>query len=443
MVEALIVISLGIAVFIAWAQLQARENTLDIARDAGRAIATYARAASILLAENPPTADTVLSIADMQDCNDPNARQYLPCSINGETTIPYATDSNGAAVTYSDLRINVTVSPAGAAGTIDFGTFRHGDDLNGDDLPDSRPDLAAIALTEANEGSGAGVLGFYVIEFRRDNPDGLIYDTTHSSFDQSEIDALAGLQARLGSLVGETPFLRLDGSNTMTGAITFNNRMSISPIDDDLVVTGDGDLSIDETNIVSTGDIQAASVDVASASISDVLSVVSALGAQGDGFQHLDQQADIVRIDSDIVRIDRNIVRIDNDVRALTGDVRSNSLLLGSVKATADANKEKINSHATELNALKEKNGGTSPATCSPSRGTLISEKKKAGYHYNTHEDWECRTVSDWCKVQHRSPSTGITGTYQVRNTLDLKCVNRTIVFYNFCSVTRNDDCIR
>ncbi len=435
-VEALIVISLGIALFIAWAQMQAQETNVKKAREAGRAIAAYAKAASVMLAEDPPAADTVLAITDLQDCSDPSIKQFLPCNFAAQTAIPFATAADGSPVKLSDLRINVAVSPDGVTGTIDFGIFRNGNDDNSDNLPDARPDLAAIALSEANENSGAGVLGYYVVEFRRDDPAGLERDPGEAGFDQSEIDALAGLQATVGAIEGDAPFLRLDGSNRMVGGITFENMMAISPAGSGLEVTGGGDLSVSSGDIVSTGDILAASLDVASATVSNSLLIEADFGAQGKGFQHLDQRSDIARIDGDVLRI-------DTDLRALTGDVRSNTQDIEDLDATVDKNTEKLEEHSKRIDDLKDDDTTTSPTICSPSLGKVKSDQKNLGYHYNSHDDWKCVKTSDYCKVQTRRPSNGITKTYQVRNSLTLACQNRSITFFSYCQVVRNEDCVK
>ena len=88
-----------------------------------------------------------------------------------------------------------------------------GDDENEDGLPDSRPDLASIAFQSAAEETGAGVLEFFEMMFARESPLGLEFDPDEASFDQAAIDDLSRLQARVGALAGNAPFLRLDGAN--------------------------------------------------------------------------------------------------------------------------------------------------------------------------------------------------------------------------------------
>ena len=163
-------ISIGLIALTVWAQAKLSEFQTDNAANAGRAIAAYSRAASVWLAENPPTADGTFEISDLQDCADPDGARYLSCTFGAQTPIVYARNDTGDPVNYGNLDIDVVITPAGATGIIDFGVFRSGDDENEDGLPDSRPDLASIAFQAAAEETGAGVLEFFEMSVRPGKP---------------------------------------------------------------------------------------------------------------------------------------------------------------------------------------------------------------------------------------------------------------------------------
>ena len=257
-VETLIVLSIGLIALAVWAQAKLSEYQNANAANAGRAIAAYSRATSVWLAENPPAADGTFTISDLQDCTDPAGARYLSCTFNAQTPIAYARTGTGEPVNYGNLNIDVAITPAGATGVIDFGVFRAGGDENEDGLPDARPDLAAIAFQTASEETGAGVTEFFEMRFVRESPLGLQFDPGEADFDQAAIDELSQLQARVGALVANAPFLRLDGSNQMTAGIGFNNGMQVNMDGVGLDFQGPGDVGVSTATgtLVVTQNIQ-------------------------------------------------------------------------------------------------------------------------------------------------------------------------------------------
>ncbi|MYD77859.1 MAG: hypothetical protein F4239_02800, partial [Gammaproteobacteria bacterium] len=90
MAETLIVLSIGITVLAVWAHGRLNEMEVDNARTAGRAIATFSRAAAVWLAEAPPTTSGIYTISELQECTDENGLRFLSCSFGSTTPIPYA-----------------------------------------------------------------------------------------------------------------------------------------------------------------------------------------------------------------------------------------------------------------------------------------------------------------------------------------------------------------
>ncbi len=452
-VETLIAMAVGIAVLIVWAQGQAHKHATDQARQAGRYIAAYSRAASVMLAETPPSVDRKFDVNDLQNCDDIDARQFLPCTFSGITSIPYATKADGTNINFDDLIIDAKVTPDGVTATIDLGIFRAGDDNDNDGLSDSRPDLAAMALNVANEESGAGTLSFYLVEHMRQNLEGLTIDPEDANFDQAKIDELAGLRVFLGASVRDAPFLRLDGSNEMTGGITFVNEMSIEPDGKGLTINGGGDISLNSGDIISTGNIEANSVEFAMVTVNDILSVDVVNGVQGAGFDRLDQSKDIVRIDGDVLRI-------GSEINQLSGDVKQNNLnskqnrkdLVTQSRNTKDNQRNIATNQKDVLNSQRslasltarltklENKSPSSPPVCSPSRSQIIHQYKGKGYNYNSHEDSVCWVNSDPCYIQSFSPRRA-SESYQVRDVQTLKCRTYGITFYTYCSKRLKPEC--
>ena len=267
--ETLIVLAIGLVALTIWAQAKLSELETANAGNAGRAIAAYSRAASVWLAENPPAADGIFTISDLQDCTDPVGARFLSCTFDAQTPIAYAQNDDGDPVNYGNLQIDVEITPAGATGVIDFGVFRSGGDENEDDLPDSRPDLASIAFQTAAEETGAGVLGFFEMMFARESPLGVQFDPDEADFDQVAIDDLSRLQARVGAQAGDVPFLRLDGANQMAAGITFNNGMQVNMDGGGLAFQGPGDVGVqtDTGTLVVAQNIQTAALQSDSAVI--------------------------------------------------------------------------------------------------------------------------------------------------------------------------------
>lgn len=452
--ESLIVIAIGVLIFATWAQVQGQKQSMEKARLSGRHIAAYAEAASVMLAENPPAAESEYDVDDLQNCDDSSARQYLPCTYGATTDIPFVTDSDGNKVSFADLRIEVTITPDGPAGIIDIGEFRHGDDENGDGLPDTRPDLAAAALNEANEKQSAGVLGYYSIHFKRDDVSDVEFDLEADGFDQTAIDELASLEAHIGATSNNAPFLRLDGANKMTGAITFANQMSIAPIGEGLTFSGSGDLSVESGNIVAANHIEADSIEVTSATVDKTLAVNAALGATGAGFSHLDQSKDIdqlldeiIRINEDVmvltgasntnvVQIEQNAARISTNLASIEEDRRR----LTANEEEIDTNSDVIKENAAAISALKNRPDNP-PESCYPSRSQLLQMYRNT-YRYNESSS-ACWRDNSYCEDIVRYPRGGYTKYYKYKQGNTQNCLIATLKFYDSCRLERNDDCIR
>ena len=236
----MIALGVGLAILIIYAVQQGDRLEVDGARAAGRDIANYTRAASVWIAESPPTTPGNYGIADMQDCADPAGARFLPCAFTAATTIRYATNAVGEPVNFADLVIEVTLPPEGPTGSIDFGVFRHGDDANDDGLPDPRPDLAAIALQNASEETPSGVFGYFSLQFAREDLTGLVTDPNDPSFDLAEVENVARVQATVGAHAAASPFLRVDGSNQMQHGITFVNGVQLNMNADRLEIDAPG-----------------------------------------------------------------------------------------------------------------------------------------------------------------------------------------------------------
>ena len=214
--------------------------------------------------------------------------------------------------------------PEGPTGTIDFGVFRQGADANEDGLPDSRPDIAAIALQHAREETAPGVFGFFELQFARQDPSGLVTDPRDPAFNLAEVENLARIQAQIGADPA-APFLRVDGSNEMQSGITFVNGVQISMVDDRLDIDSPGGINF-ETDVnmgnLTATEIDATTLETQTVTVFDELKVDVAEGVTGTGFDRLDQSADIVRIDGDVVRlsqdIDINKTAIDSNSTRIT-----------------------------------------------------------------------------------------------------------------------------
>ena len=414
--ESLIVVAIGITIFIVWAQAQAVKQQHENARQAGRAIASYARAASIMLAESPSATNETLNISDLQDCTTDTGVRFLACSQGPETPIPFAITTDGTQITYDDLEIDVTVTAAGATGTIDFGVFRSGviDDTG---LADSRPDLAALALTEAREDTGAGVLGYFDIEFVREDPSNLVFDKNNENFDQAAIEELASLRATIGTLAGSAPFLRLDGSNKMTGGITFSNSMSIEPDGNDLAFAGTGNIKVTAASLKVESNTETPTLTAADITASKSVTITAALGARGTGFEHLDQSGEITNMKADIsanvtgleslgVKIDANKNKFDD---YWTKSESSDNYYL---KSELDTKFSDIESEIVFADEITETVTSELSAACSPSLATRNAEMISRGYHNPT-----CPSGTD-SATQHSVKRKN----YKSRNATDFTC---------------------
>lgn len=443
--ETLIALSIGIVVLVVWTQSRLNQMEVDNARNAGQAIATYARAAATWLAKNPPTANGIYTVTDLQDCSDPNKQQFLSCTFGPATPIPYARTDSGNAITYGDLEVDVSITPTGSLGIIDYGVFRSGRDDNNDGLPDSRPDLAAAAFQTATEQTGAGVFDFFELVFAQPDPAAVILDPNNPSYDQSEVDNLARLQARVGSkATSDAPYLRLDGSNKMSGTLNFENGMQVKMDADKLVVQGPGDVAIQTTtgNLVVAGQVDSNGLQVSSAEIKQ-LRVDQPDGVSGVGFARLNQAPDIVRIDGELntvsVRVTANEVKIRNNAQSTTSnrqEIHKNLTdlvdLSGKVSTNTRAiasNRGKIRKNTTDIANLPQ-NTETIEA-CTPSRASVIS-----GNPGTLRCSGSCTDCGYWT-------GTSKTFSYKSRNLETLKCDSHTIKIYSDCCFVKTGDCHR
>ena len=429
-VETLIVLSIGLIALTIWAQAKLSEFQTANAANAGRAIAAYSRAASVWLAENPPAADGVFTISDLQDCADLDGARFLSCTFGAQTPIAYARNDVGDPVNYGNLDIDVVITPAGATGIIDFGVFRSGADENEDGLPDSRPDLASVAFQTAAEETGAGVLGFFEMMFALESPVGLQFDPDEADFDQAAIDDLSRLQARVGAQAGDAPFLRLDGANQMTAGITFNNGMQVNMDGGGLAFQGPGDVEVrtDTGTLVVEQNIQTAALQSDSA-VFDELTVDPPAGVQGAGFDRFNQAPDVVRIDGDVIR--------------LTGEVNDNLFNIETNRQDIDAHGILLGEHNLAISALESESPSPPgpqppppppppPPLCAPLWSQVNSEMQGLGYRYISYCGDSCSGACPEADGHYNcyGPYSGNPVTYIVRNANTLYCETRTRIFH-------------
>ena len=439
-VETLIVLSIGLIALTIWAQAKLSEFQTANAANAGRAIAAYSRAASVWLAENPPAADGVFTISDLQDCADLDGARFLSCTFGAQTPIAYARNDVGDPVNYGNLDIDVVITPAGATGIIDFGVFRSGADENEDGLPDSRPDLASVAFQTAAEETGAGVLGFFEMMFALESPVGLQFDPDEADFDQAAIDDLSRLQARVGAQAGDAPFLRLDGANQMTAGITFNNGMQVNMDGGGLAFQGPGDVEVqtDTGTLVVAQNIQTAALQSDSA-VFDELTVEPSAGVQGAGFERFNQAPDVVRIDGDVIR--------------LTGEVNDNLFNIETNRQDIDAHGILLGEHNLAISALESESPSPPrpppprppppppppPPVCAPLWSQVNSEMQGLGYRYISYCGDSCQGACPQQAGHYNcyGPYSGNPVTYIVRNANTLYCETRTRKFHAGVSCAR------
>ena len=466
-VETLIVISIGLIALTVLAQAKLSEFRADNAANSGRAIAAYSRAASTWLAENPPGADGIFTLSDLQDCADPAGVRYLSCTFGAQTPITYARNDAGQPVNYGNLDIDVVITPEGATGVIDFGVFRAGDDENEDGLPDSRPDLASIAFQTAAEESGAGVLEFFEMRFVRESPLGLEFDPDEASFDQAAIDDLSRLQARVGALAGNAPFLRLDGANDMSAGISFNNGMQVNMDGSGLDFQGPGDVGVSTTTgtLVVAQNIQTAALQSDSAVIDalqsdsasiDELTVDPLTGVKGDGFERLNQAPDVVRIDDDVIRLTsrvqvnetdintnrQNITVNETDINRLTGEVNANEADIDSNRRNITAHDGRLTRQGRSIAALQNTPPPPPPPPiCSP----LLSSVQPSGHPYSS----SCGSTCNWlgnagCPDDGINTCSGPSGAnpvpYRIRELNTLNCLTRTANFFSIQQCLKNSN---
>ena len=449
--ETLIVLAIGLVALTVWAQAKLSELETANAANAGRAIAAYSRAASVWLAENPPAADGIFTISDLQDCADPVGARFLSCTFGAQTPIAYAQNDVGDPVNYGNLDIDVVITPAGATGVIDFGVFRSGGDENEDGLPDSRPDLASIAFQTAAEETGAGVLGFFEMMFARESPVGVQFDLDEADFDQTAIDDLSRLQARVGAQAGDAPFLRLDGVNQMTAGITFNNGMQVNMAGGGLAFQGPGDVEVqtDTGTLVVAQNIQTAALQSDSA-VFDELTVEPPAGVQGAGFERFNQAPDVVRIDGDVIRLATRIQVNELDIGTnaaeitrLTGEVNDNLFNIETNRQDIDAHGILLGEHNLAITALESKSTlppppqtpPPPPPVCAPLWSQVNTEMQGLGYSHFSNCGASCQPILYPCPEARGTrvclgPSSANPVEYIVRNANTLYCETRTANFY-------------
>ena len=460
-VETLIVLSIGLIALTVWAQAKLSEYQNSNAANAGRAIAAYSRAASVWLAENPPGADGTFTISDLQDCTDTDGARFLSCTFGAQTPVVYARNDAGQPVNYGNLDIDVVITPVGATGIIDFGVFRSGADENEDGLPDSRPDLASIAFQSAAEETGAGVLEFFEMMFARESAVGVQFDPAEAGFDQAAIDDLSRLQARVGALAGNAPFLRLDGANDMSAGISFDNGMQVNMDGSGLDFQGPGDVGVSTTTgtLVVAQNIQTAALKSDSAVI-DELTVEPLTGVKGAGFERLNQAPDVVRIDDDVIRLTgrvqvnetdintnrQNITVNETDINRLTGEVNDNETDINTNRQNISSQGTTLSRQGRRIRVLENKPPPPPPPppppVCTPTRAAAQSTQRGKGYPYSASCGTGCRTGSypASCGNDGDYDCTGASGDnpvqYKTRNPVTLACINNT---YNFFSTQRCD----
>ncbi len=439
--ETLIVLSIGVTILAVWAQNRVSQIEISNAQNAGRAIATYARASSTWLAQSPPASSGNYTVAQLQDCDDPTGPRFLSCSFSSETPIPYARSDTGDALTYGDLEIDVSITPAGSLGVIDFGVFRSGDDANDDGLPDSRPDLAAAAFQTALEQTGAGVMDFFELMFVEPDPAAVIFDPDDPNYDPDQVDDLARLQARVGALAtGNAPFLRIDGGNEMTDGLNFQNGMEVNMSAAGLIVEGPGDVEVNTTtgDLLVAGQVEADSLQASSAEF-DLLEVEPVDGVSGDGFEKFNQAPDVVRIDTDINRLTSRVTVNEQDIQAnmraiasnqqeirrnfsdifdLTGRVNVNTAAIASNRQQIDQNTQDILDNIT--NPIQ---------SCTPTRATVLAQNPGSLSCGGT-----CHACGTWVGISS-------VHAYRSRNLSTLGCDDHTIRIYSTCCLNSNGLC--
>ena len=457
-VESLIALTIGIAILIVWAQAQGHKVQVENAKHAGRMMAVYAQAASQYLLDNRPTVSRTLTITDLQNCaNSKSARQYLACTYGSDTSIPYATNSEGETLTFSNLFIVVDVTPNISIGTIDFGVFRSGNNDDEDTLPKARPDLAAIALQAAKNKFNSETQQFFEFSYKRNEFPELDPDDPNDQINQSELDELASIQANFDLNSNELPFLRVDGSNQMEGAISFSNNMSIKPTDAGLIVEGKGDVEFNNTSVILTANLNAQDAEATNFTATDSLTVNSEFGAKGEGFTHLDQRDEVSNLDGEILRIDQDMTQINSVIEKNSSDIEINTNLIQTNSTAISTNTSNIQTNfnnvtlnaewignlQVQLDNLEIPPSASPVPDCIPTKSDVVVSYAELGFDVNNIDDYDCRTNSSICYDQDRRPASGIAETYQVRDLSTLECSTRSITFYAYCEVSRNDECVK
>ncbi len=465
--ESLIAIGIGIAILMITAQTKKNDFEYDRAARAGQLVAAYASAAAAWIANEPPAVSGTYSADDLQDCADPDGARYLSCTFSKQTAIPYAFDPSNNPINFGALEIVVNVGASGAVGTIDFGTFRAGGEAAGT-VPLARSDLAAVVYKTAAQQTHAGAFEYFNLAFAKEDLTGLITNPSDPSYDQSAIDDLARILAQVGSIDSNTPFLRLDGSNQMTGALTFNNGMQIGIDGNGLTFGGEGDIEIQTLSggLLVSGNIGAAMLTADSVEV-DALKVAPANGVSGAGFDRLDQSSDIVRIDGDITSLKSNVqanatAHRDNQAKIATnasqisllgGKVNVNTAAIGQLQT--DLNQTNQDLDSLESNIASISSSLPKDTLCSPSKSELIASKAASGYQihfdlstgvgtsschsgYCTAVD-RCGDTISLSKRRPLHPWKGNPGFYKVQSAGGTSCVSYRVNFYRSCPCVAPD----
>ncbi len=477
--ETLIVLGVAAAMAAIYTNSKTYQLEIESSKRTGQLIAAYSRAAATWLVEDAPTVNGQYTIASLQNCADLNGARFLPCNFNADTLLPRLFNADGSRRTLGDLIIDVTVNADGVEGDIDFGVFRSGEDYNGDGLPDSRPDLAAAGFRVANEETGAGVMNFFRLSLAREDASNVVFDPSVANFDQTAIDDLARVQAQVGANV-ETPFLRLDGSNEMTGGLTFVNGMQMKMTGNGLDFQGQGDIGIqtDTGKLVVSETLQAELMTANIATI-DSLTVTPKDGVSGAGFDRFDQSDDITRLDTTIsdhearitdnraqlltnrskITINRNNIEsnskdiatnkqnITNNTanisinRTLTqtnhDNISDNYDSISTIKATLLGHTTRLDDYEGRLNTLE--NRPVPPSTCTPTLTAALAAKQASGWTSIDSLSHSC--LSNQCWVRTRLSSVK-TIRYKTRDSSTLKCVSHSDDYISGCRSEKHPNCV-
>ena len=273
-------------------------------------------------------------------------------------------------------------------------------------------------------------------------------------FDQAAIDDLSRLQARVGALAGNAPFLRLDGANDMSAGISFNNGMQVNMDGGGLDFQGPGDVGVSTTTgtLVVAQNIQTAALQSGSAVI-DELTVEPLTGVKGGGFERLNQAPDVIRIDDDVIRLTsrvqtnetdintnrQNIADNETDINRLTGEVNDNETAINANQRSISSNdndiarnRRSITSQGNAISALQN----TAPPPPPPPPPPVCSPHTRRGCNNNVFFGpaicgKSCYLDNTACPAAWECSGSTTTVSYETRDPYTLNCVTRTATFYS------------